>query len=147
MRVILESPYAARTRLPLLAFLQRWRNRRYARRCLRDSLGRGEAPMASHLLYTQPGVLRDHVAEERWWGINAGLSWGGVADATVVYVDRGLSDGMRYGIAAAQADKRPVEYRSVNGLAPDAVQQFVDAALGGAVEKGEPDAGDSGQAV
>ena len=36
-----------------------------ARACVRDSLLRGEAPIASHLLYTQPGVLGDNVAGER----------------------------------------------------------------------------------
>ena len=31
----------------------------YARACLRDSLLRGEAPIASHLLYTQPVASLD----------------------------------------------------------------------------------------
>jgi hypothetical protein len=39
----------------------------------------GEAPIASHLLYTQPGVLRDEIPEERRHGIDAGLAWGAVA--------------------------------------------------------------------
>jgi hypothetical protein len=34
-------------------------------RCLHDCLEPGEAPFASHLLYTQPGVLCDGVANER----------------------------------------------------------------------------------
>ncbi len=80
-RVILESPYAGDVEA----------NVEYARRCVRDSLARGEAPIASHLLYTQPGILRDHVSQERQWGIDAGLAWGAVADATVVYTDRGIS--------------------------------------------------------
>jgi hypothetical protein len=58
---------------------------------LRDSLLRGEAPIASHLLYTQPGVLRDNVAGEREQGIAAGLALGPVAEATVVYFDKGIS--------------------------------------------------------
>lgn len=45
-RVILESPFAGN-------LWGRWRNRGYARRCLRDSVLRGEAPLVSHLLYTQ----------------------------------------------------------------------------------------------
>lgn len=48
-RVLIESPYAGDVA----------RNERYARACLADSLARGEAPFASHLLYTQPGVLDD----------------------------------------------------------------------------------------
>lgn len=100
-RVIVESPYAGDVE----------RNVEYARRCIRDCLLRGEAPIASHLLYTQPGVLDDNVPSERQHGIDAGLAWGAVADATVVYVDLGTSNGMRYGIANADAAGRPVEYR------------------------------------
>lgn len=102
-RVILESPYAGDISA----------NVEYARSCVRDSLSRGEAPIASHLLYTQPGVLRDEVAEERQWGIDAGLTWATAADATVVYTDRGISSGMKYGIANAEKSGRPVEYRTI----------------------------------
>lgn len=106
-RVIIESPYAAAT--PELI----QRNVEYARACVRDSLGRGEAPIASHLLYTQPGVLRDEVPEERQWGIDAGLAWRGVAEASIVYTDLGISRGMEYGIAAAVVAGIPVEYRQI----------------------------------
>lgn len=102
--VIVESPYAG----DIAA------NVDYARAAIRDSLSRGEAPIASHLLYTQPGVLIDEIESERQWGIDAGLAWGRVADATVVYTDRGTSRGMEYGIAAAAATGRPVEYRSIH---------------------------------
>lgn len=102
-RVILESPYAGDIEA----------NTTYARRALRDSLARGEAPIASHLLYTQVGVLDDGVPEERQWGIDAGLAWGSVAEATVVYIDRGISRGMSYGIERAEKDGRPVEYRNL----------------------------------
>lgn len=102
--VILESPYAGN-------IIQRWLNRRYARKCVRDSLTRGEAPIASHLLYTQPGILRDEVPAERKWGIDAGLAWREVAQASVVYADRGISSGMGYGIALARKRGYPVEIR------------------------------------
>ena len=102
-RVILESPFAGDVE----------RNVRYARACLRDSLLRGEAPIASHLLYTQPGVLNDDIAAERQQGIDAGLIWREVADASVVYKDLGVSKGMQYGIAAAERSGIPVEYRSL----------------------------------
>jgi len=107
--VIVESPYGSRW------FWVRWRNRRYARACLQDCLKRGEAPFASHLLYTQRGVLRDHDPVERERGISAGLAWGKKADATVVYTDRGISSGMVRGIDTAVAASRPVEYRSIRG--------------------------------
>lgn len=82
--VILESPYAGDVE----------RNVAYARAALADSLRRGEAPIASHLLYTQPGVLDDLIPEERALGNEAGLAWGRVADAAVFYLDLGWSRGM-----------------------------------------------------
>lgn len=100
-RVILESPFAGDIEA----------NIAYARECVRDCLLRGEAPIASHLLYTQPGVLDDAIPSERQRGIDAGLAWGEVAEATVVYYDRGISQGMRYGIANADKAGRPVEMR------------------------------------
>lgn len=106
-RVLLESPYAGN-------WLQRWLNVRYARRCVRDALQRGEAPIASHLLYTQRGILDDAKAAERQWGIDAGLAWKTVAEASVVYTDRGITKGMRFGIEAAKSAGIPVEYRSIN---------------------------------
>ena len=107
-RVVVESPFAGNV-------IQRWLNRRYARRCLRDCLQRGESPFASHLLYAQPGVLRDGVAHERDLGIRAGLEWGEQAQVTAVYVDRGISAGMQRGIEAAEKAGRPVERRSLRG--------------------------------
>src|SRR6516164_7757228 len=104
-RVVVESPYKGN-------LLQRWLNRRYARRCLRDCLDRGEAPFASHLLYTQPGVLDDAHPAERVIGIAAGLAWGAMAAATVVYTDRGISPGMRQGIEHAKRCQRWIEYRT-----------------------------------
>jgi hypothetical protein len=110
-RVILESPYAGNV----------IRNTRYARDAMRDSLKRGEAPIASHLLYTQPGILRDDEPGEREKGITAGLSWGAAAEATVVYTDFGISPGMTRGIEDAWRAERPVEYRR---LFKDAVKFY-----------------------
>lgn len=110
--VLLESPYASRGWWPV-SILGRRANLRYARACARDSLLRGEAPMASHLLYAQPGILRDRVPKERQQGILAGLAWGKHAAATVVYTDRGISRGMEVGITAAVEAGRPIEYRRI----------------------------------
>jgi hypothetical protein len=103
--VILESPYAGEVD----------ENLRYGRACVHDSLLRGEAPIASHLLYTRPGILDDAVPEERRLGIEAGLAWGCVAQLTAVYVDRGVSPGMEYGISRAIADGREVTFRELKG--------------------------------
>ena len=101
------------SRWRVVAFFQRAQNRKYARAAVRDSLMRGEAPIASHLLYTQPGILRDEIPGERQQGIDAGLAWRGVAEASVVYTDRGISKGMTFGIEAAEAAGIPVEYRTL----------------------------------
>ncbi len=101
--VILESPYAGDVEA----------NVEYARACIRDSLSRGEAPIASHLLYTQPGILNDDDPQERQWGIDAGLAWKAVASASVVYTDRGISRGMECGIKAATEAGLSIEYRSL----------------------------------
>lgn len=103
--VILESPFAGDVN----------RNIKYARACVRDSLSRGEAPIASHLLYTQDGILDDCIPDERNWGIDAGLAWRAVAQASVVYTDLGISKGMEYGIAAARASGVNVEFRKLPG--------------------------------
>ena len=102
-RVILESPYAGNIE----------RNIEYARKCLRDSLGRNEAPIASHLLYTQDGVLNDDIEEERMWGINAGLAWKEVADLHVFYIDFGMSGGMKYALEYASKNNINVEFRTI----------------------------------
>jgi hypothetical protein len=103
--VIVESPYAGD--IP--------RNTRYARAALADCITRGEAPFASHLLYTQPGILRDEEPAERLKGIFAGLAWGRVADATAIYMDLGVSKGMEVGLEAALEAGRPVEERWLGG--------------------------------
>ena len=104
--VILESPYAGTPE-------EIEGNVKYARLCLRDCLLKNESPIASHLLYTQPGVLDDGIPEERQRGIDAGLAWRLVAQASVVYTDRGITKGMLYGIKAAKEAGIPVEYRSL----------------------------------
>jgi hypothetical protein len=112
--VIVESPYKAKSKWPLVAMWQRWRNRVYARHCCFDCVMRGEAPFASHLFYTQ--FLNDHDLVERNLGINNGLAWGRLAEKTIVYTDRGISHGMELGIEAARAINRPIEYRRLTPL-------------------------------
>jgi hypothetical protein len=100
-RVILESPWAGNIR----------KHRNYARRAVRDCLKRGDAPIASHLLFTQPGVLKDGVAHEREAGILAGLAWSEVADAAVFYADYGFSMGMLHALKRHAELGTPVEIR------------------------------------
>ena len=88
----------------------------YARCCVRDCLTRGESPIASHLLFTQPGILDDKIPEERKLGIAAGLAWLVQADAMVVYIDRGVSHGVQEAMRAAQRMGVPVELRSLHTI-------------------------------
>ena len=57
---MIESPYAGDTAANL-AYLQR---------CIEDSLGKGEAPFASHGFYTN--YLRDDDPQQRSLGIDCG---------------------------------------------------------------------------
>lgn len=88
-------------------------NLAYARRCVLDCLKRGEAPYASHLFFTQDGLLDDADPEQRRLGIEAGLAWGRSADLVAVYIDRGVSRGMREGISAARLRGAQVEFQSL----------------------------------
>lgn len=105
VRVQLESPFAPQHGRSIED------NLRYARLCMHDCLMRGEAPFASHLLYTQDEVLDDAIAEEREAGISAGFAYLQVAQRTVVYIDHGISNGMRQGIEYAKTHGIEVEYR------------------------------------
>ena len=107
-RVILESPFAPRIGFPDDVE----RNKRYLEACMNDCLiNYNDAPFASHKLYTD--ALDDTNPVERSIGIEAGFVWHGVSDATVVYTDFGISDGMRKGIANAELMEIDVEYRKL----------------------------------
>jgi hypothetical protein len=97
-----------------MCWLDRRANVKYARQAMLHAIMKGDTPMVSHLLYTQ--CLDDNDTHDRKLGIECGLSWGPSAEATVVYIDRGMSEGMRFGIARARTAGRRVEYRTVNWL-------------------------------
>lgn len=101
--VMVESPYAGDVKA----------NEAYARRCMKDSLDRGEAPMLGHLLYTQ--VLDDKVPDERRKGIEADKAWLCVSSKVVLYVDRGVSSGMTEAVTLATELKIPIEHRRIDG--------------------------------
>lgn len=101
--VIIESPYAGDIEA----------NVAYARAAMKDSCNRLEAPLASHLLYTQPGILRDDVPEDREYGIMAGLAWRRVAELAAFYIDRGWSSGMLVAKKIYDEENFPYEERSL----------------------------------
>lgn len=105
-RVIIESPYAGDIQS----------NLNYARRAMSHSIHMGEAPLASHLLYTQPGILRDEIPDERRLGIECGYTWWRQAELIAFYEDLGWSPGMDAAMTRALMVGIPYEIRSVHKL-------------------------------
>ncbi len=99
--VIIESPYAGDVE----------RNKAYLQRCILDCLERGEAPFASHQMYTT--ALDDTIPDQRGLGIEAGFEWAGQADLVAIYADLGISDGMVNAIYKHGEDGRPIEIRRI----------------------------------
>lgn len=105
--VFLASPYSGRVIY----------NIDYARRCLKDSISRGEAPLAPHLLYTQPGVLDDSSPTERETGIQCGQEWLARADYCAFYIDLGISKGMETELSLASRLGKRIDVRLVGRTA------------------------------
>jgi len=103
MLVIIESPYMGNVKS----------NVAYARKCMSDSLLRGESPFASHLLYTQ--VLDDNVPELRGMGMSRAFAWYRHADLMAVYIDKGISNGMKMGMEVAEKLGIEMVYRTLDG--------------------------------
>tara|TARA_Y100001937_G_scaffold25152_1_gene36048 strand:- start:20 stop:355 length:336 start_codon:yes stop_codon:yes gene_type:complete len=101
MLVIIESPYMGNVKS----------NVAYARKCMSDSLLRGESPFASHLLYTQ--VLDDTKEIERLTGMSRAFNWYRHADLMAVYTDKGVSKGMEMGMEVAKNLGINIEYRNL----------------------------------
>lgn len=100
---VIESPYAGDVEANIL----------YAREAVRDSALRGEAPIASHLLFTQEGIFKDMVPDERTMGLQCGHAWISVCARVAVYADRGVSEGMRKGIDAALNANKEIVFRYI----------------------------------
>lgn len=107
-RVIIESPFAGNKKRSKRLHVD------YARRCMKDSLSRGECPFASHLLYTQSGILDDKIKDERQLGMQSGYTWMKSAGIIAVYTDFGISSGMRSAILHAHSLGKRVVYRSLS---------------------------------
>jgi hypothetical protein len=103
--VSIQSPYAG------VGLAETERNLAYARRALLDSLGRGEAPFASHLLYTQ--VLHDDDMKDHWRGMFCDHAFLAKCNLVAVYRDLGISDGMKQALEVALARKIPTDFRNI----------------------------------
>ena len=103
-RVVIESPYKGDVE----------RNLAYAKTAMLDSILRGEAPFASHLLYTL--VLNDKLIAERERGITMGQAWLLEANLVAFYTDLGISPGMNESLKLLKSKRIrvPFEMRKVN---------------------------------
>ncbi|SRR6266576_721146 len=99
--VSIQSPYAGDIE----------RNVTYARRALQDSLQRGEAPFASHLLYTQ--VLIDGIAEYRALALKCDHAFLAECDLVAVYSDFGVTEGMETAIEKASELNIQIDFRHI----------------------------------
>lgn len=88
---------------------------RYAIRAVNDSIGRSEAPLASHAFYYS--LLNYNNPIERDIGLHSQMSWIVVADLIAIYIDFGITPAMEAAINVAQAKSRKIEYRSIGGVA------------------------------
>jgi hypothetical protein len=94
----------------------------YARAATLDSLRRGEAPYAPHLLY--PQVLDgDDVPEDRRAGMRAGVSVLARCDLFAVYEDLGISSGMRSEITYATEHGIRIEKRRIGDVLNEPVTE------------------------
>lgn len=114
-RVIVESPYAGNIEV----------NEIYGSFAMKDCLvNYGEAPYASHLLYTRKYVLKDWLPNDRRLGIDAGFAWRENGDKSVFYVDLLMSKGMVEGLKDCKNKGLPYEVRK---LPQNLWVEFLDA--------------------
>ncbi|MBE9473077.1 MAG: hypothetical protein IMY75_13370 [Chloroflexi bacterium] len=110
-RVIIESPYGKTVDGRQAGAIEIVRNVTYAQRAMAHSLSLGEAPYLSHLLYTQ--CLDDSDPVQRKQGIAAGRRWGDAAEVCAVYVDYGVTPGMKEGMKHHEQNRIGVAARSI----------------------------------
>jgi hypothetical protein len=104
--VVVESPYAGDVA----------KNEAYLSLCLADCFNRGEAPFASHGLYTRRHVLNDKVKAERLKGMAAGFAWARLVEHRVAYVDLGETAGMVAGREEAARLEQSWEERKLGPI-------------------------------
>ena len=106
--VCIESPFKPASILDLEPKKAILENIRYAQACMADSVKRGEYPLVPHLLYLQQGILSGPPVKQRETADSASRAWAERADVTAVYLDHGVTDGMKTGQEAAAKAGRPV---------------------------------------
>lgn len=106
-RLIVESPFAASEAYSVEE------NVAFARKVCRHALLLGFSPYASHLFFTQPGLLNDDLPDERRLGIDAGLVWSTDVEDVWFALRPGekLSLGMTYAANRHRMRTARVQYR------------------------------------
>lgn len=99
--VILESPCRGDKNL----------NNEYLKLAIKDSISRGESPIAMHQLYSD--ILDMNNANSVLTIRRLKDSWSKLAVKVVVYTDEGVSEGMLEGITDAAARGKEIEFRKI----------------------------------
>ena len=104
-KVVIECPFKGDT---LKEFKQ---NAEYTAMCLKDSLERGEAPIAMKWMYS--GVLNEANQEHLLMITKAQMIWATSATKVVIYDDLGVPPYMQAVIDICQETGTQVEHRSL----------------------------------
>lgn len=110
-RVIIESPYKANNRYTVEDHVS------YLNSILRAVAMSCVSPYASHRILTE--ALDDSDEFERARGIMCGLAWHSVADEMWVFVDMGISEGMKKAIDHAHSVGLPVYQKTLEEFDED----------------------------
>lgn len=104
--VFICSPFSADNDADL------FRNIEYAQDASKDAIDRGESPYTPHLFLTQ--ILKDGDQAQRDLSLELAKRWLRRCDGLAVYIDYGVSAGMKGEIAAATAAHIPIWYRGLH---------------------------------
>jgi hypothetical protein len=105
MLVVIESPWAG------LGAGEK--AKAYLRACIRDSLSRDEIPWASHAMLAWTRALYEEDEEQRAEGIQVNKRMIVKAELIAIYVDHGISAGMREAEIYSKMHGKTVERRSL----------------------------------
>lgn len=109
------------------------KNLEYAKQCCHWVFEQNGVPFASHLFYTQEGMLDDTNQDERKKGIEAGFFIGSFAEKVCVFYDKGISKGMKLGVQKALERDQNIEFVSLPNVEnkklhsiQEALEEFID---------------------
>lgn len=107
-RVILISPFMAED------YSLAPRMERYALHAVRDSVNRGEAPLAANLFFYMSIDVTSKI--ERDIGLHAALTWIKGCELVAAYVDHGVTPAMQAALNVAESRSKKIEFRSIGDI-------------------------------